>query len=62
MVRYMVVNAPSSYNLLLGHPSLNSLKGMPSSYHMKVKLPSPQGKVIIMNVDQKIARKCYEIA
>jgi len=27
---------------------------------MKVKLPSPEGKVIIMKVDQNIARKCYE--
>jgi len=51
LVRYMVVNALSSYNMLLGRPSLNRLKAIPSSYHMKVKLPSPKGKVIIMKVD-----------
>jgi len=27
---------------------------------MKVKLPSPEGKVITMSVDKKIAQKCYE--
>lgn len=60
VVRYMVVNAPSSYNLLLERPSLNKLKAVPSSYHKKVKLPLLEGKVITLKVDKKIAQKCYE--
>ena len=51
MVKYIVVNTPSAYNLLLGWLSLNMLEAVPSSYHMKVKLPYPEGKVITMKVD-----------
>ena len=59
MVRYIVVNAPSSYNLLLGRPSLTKLGIVVSTTHMKMKFPI-EGGVVTMKVDQKIARKCYE--
>jgi len=58
-IKYIVVNTPSAYNLLLGRPSLNRLGEVPSSYHMKVKLPSPEEKVITLRVDQKVVCKCY---
>ncbi|KAL9297859.1 hypothetical protein ACSQ67_023755 [Phaseolus vulgaris] len=51
VVRYMVVNAPSLYNLASRASILNRLEAIPSFYHMKVKLPSPEGKVITMKVD-----------
>ncbi|XP_068475106.1 uncharacterized protein [Phaseolus vulgaris] len=38
-IRYLVVNAPSAYNILLGRPALNRLGAVPSTRHMKVKLP-----------------------
>jgi len=59
VVRYIVVNAPSSYNLLLGRPSLNKLGVVVSTTHMKMKFPTTEG-IVIMRVDQEIARKCYE--
>jgi len=59
-VRYIVVNASSSYNLLLRRPSLNKLGAVVSTRHMKMKLPSLDGGVIIIKPDQKKARKCYE--
>jgi len=31
-----------------------------STTHMKLKLPSLEGKLITMKVDQKMAHKCYE--
>ena len=59
-IRYLVVNVVSTYNLLLGRPSLNRLGAVASTRHMKMKLPSLEGRVIIIKSDQKVARKCYE--
>ena len=58
-IRYLVVNAPSAYNILLGRPTLNRTGAMPSTRHMKVKLPSMEGVVITIRSDQKEAKKCY---
>ena len=46
VIRYVVVNTPSGYNLLLGRPSLNRLGAVTSTKHMKMKLPSLEGRVI----------------
>jgi len=60
VVRYIVVNIHSAYNLLLGRPSINRLGIVASTKHMNMKLPSLEGKVITIKSDQKVARKCYE--
>jgi len=59
-IRYLVVNAPSAYNILLGRPTLNRIGAVPSTRHMKVKLPSMEGVVITIRSYQKEAKKCYE--
>jgi len=59
-IRYLVVNAPSAYNILLGRPALNRIGAVASSRHMKMKLPSLEGVVITMKSDQKEAKRCYE--
>jgi len=59
-IRYLVVNAPSAYNMLLGRPTLNRLGAVSSTRHMKIKLPDIAGKVIIIKSDQKEAKRCYE--
>jgi len=59
-LRYLVVNADSAYNILLGRPTLNRLRGVSSTRHMKLKLPDLSGKVITVKSDQKEANKCYE--
>jgi len=51
MVRYIVVNAPSSYNLLLGRPSTNKLGAVVSTTHLKMKFPTDEGKVVTMTVN-----------
>ncbi|XP_068504417.1 uncharacterized protein [Phaseolus vulgaris] len=38
-IRYLVVNANSAYNILLGRPVLNRLRAMAPTRHMKMKLP-----------------------
>jgi len=59
-IRYLVVNAPSAYNILLGRPALNSLRAVASTRHVKMKLPDLGGTVITIKSDQKEAKRCYE--
>ena len=54
------MNAPSVYNILLRRPTLNRTGVVPSTRHMKVKLPSMEGVVITIRSDQKEAKKCYQ--
>jgi len=59
-ISYLVVNASSAYNMLLGRPKLNRLGAVPSTRYMKMKLPNLTGKVITIKSDQKEANRCYE--
>ena len=59
-IRYLVVNAPSAYNILLGRPALNRFRAMASTRHMKMKLLDLGGTVITIKSDQKKAKRCYE--
>ena len=45
-IRYLVVNVPSAYNMLLGRQG-----AVPSMRHMKMKLPDLAGKVITIKSD-----------
>jgi len=50
-IRYLVVNAPSAYNIILGTPALNRVGAVASSRHMKMKFPSFEGVVITLKFD-----------
>ena len=41
--RFLIVDVPSAYNMLLGRPSLNAIKAIPSVYHMIIKFPTIHG-------------------
>ena len=56
--RFLIVDAPSVYNMLLGRPSLNVIKAIPSSYHMMIKFPT-LNEVGMVRGDQRVARECY---
>ena len=56
--RFLVVDTPSAYNMLLGRPSLNTIKAIPSAYHMMIKFPIVSG-VGMVRGDQRVARECY---
>ena len=56
--RFLVVDAPSAYNMLLSRPSLNAIKAIPSAYHMMIKFPTTSG-VGMVRGDQRVARECY---
>ena len=48
----------SAYNILLGRPSLNVIRVVPSAYHMVIKFPTANGVGMVQG-DQRVARECY---
>ena len=42
-VRFLIVDALSAYNIILGRPSLNAVRAIPSAYHMVIKFPTTNG-------------------
>ena len=56
--RFLIVDAPSAYNMLLGRPSLNAIKAIPSAYHLVIKFPTVND-VGMVRGDQRVARECY---
>jgi len=58
-VRYLLIDANISYNILLGRPSLNQLGAIVSTVHLAMKFPSSEGEIITVHGDQKTARECY---
>ena len=57
-VRFLIVDASSAYNMLLGRPSLNTIRAIPSSYHMVIKFPTANGVGMVQG-NQHVARECY---
>ena len=57
-VRFLIVDAPSAYNMLLGRPSLNTIRAIPSAYNMVIKFPTAN-RVGMVRGNQRIARECY---
>ena len=44
--------------MLLGRPSLNALRAVPSAYHIVIKFPIENG-VGVVRGDQRVAKECY---
>ncbi|KAL0284886.1 UNVERIFIED_CONTAM: hypothetical protein Scaly_2835200 [Sesamum calycinum] len=40
MIRFLIVDMPSAYNIILWQPTLNVVQVVVSTYHMKVKFPA----------------------
>ena len=59
-VDFLIVDCPSSYNVILGRPTLNRLKAVTSTYCLKIKFPTPNGVGQICG-DQLLARECYQM-
>ncbi|XP_050264200.1 uncharacterized protein LOC126708447 [Quercus robur] len=58
-VDFLVVDCPSSYNVIIGRPTLNKWKAATSTYCLKVKFPTDDG-VGEVKGDQVLARECYQ--
>ena len=56
---FLVVDCPSSYNIIIGRPTLNKWKSAMSTYYSKVKFPT-ENSVGEVRGDQVLARECYQ--
>ena len=56
---FLVVDCPSSYNVIIGRLTLNRWKAATSTYYLKVKFPTDNG-VGEVKRDQMLARECYQ--
>ncbi|XP_056847440.1 uncharacterized protein LOC130498103 [Raphanus sativus] len=57
--KFLVVDCPSSYNVILGRPWIHDMGAVPSTLHQLVKFPSPWG-IKAVKGDQENARSCYQ--
>ena len=58
IVEFAVVDNPAIYNAIMGTPWINSMKAVPSTYHLGIKFPTPTGTAAIWG-SQKQSRLCY---
>ncbi|KAL0434407.1 UNVERIFIED_CONTAM: hypothetical protein Slati_2775000 [Sesamum latifolium] len=58
MIKFLVVKAPSAYNIILERPSLNLFRAIASTLHMKLKFPTSVGVGEAVG-DELMARECY---
>ena len=57
-MNFLVVDCSSSYNAIIGRPTLNSWKAITSTYHLSIKFPTEYGVGEVQG-DQLVARECY---
>ena len=57
-VTFLVVDYSSTYNAILGRPTLNSWKAVTSTYHLMIKFPN-EYRVREVRGDQAVACECY---
>ncbi|KAL0445040.1 UNVERIFIED_CONTAM: hypothetical protein Slati_2226700 [Sesamum latifolium] len=60
LLKFLVVDVPSAYNVILGRPTLNTFQAVVSTYHMKIKFPTPgeweKYKEILSNPENAMSR------
>ncbi|KAL0344704.1 UNVERIFIED_CONTAM: hypothetical protein Sradi_4301700 [Sesamum radiatum] len=61
MVRFLVVDTPFAYNIILERPGLNAFKAVVSTYHLKMKFSTKNGIGEVAR-DQKEAKRCYNLS
>ena len=57
-VTVLIVNCSSTYNAILGRPTINSWKVVTSTYHLMIKFPT-EYKVKEVYGNQVAAHECY---
>ncbi|KAL5577214.1 hypothetical protein UlMin_018913 [Ulmus minor] len=60
-MEFVLVDCPSSYNAIIGRPTLNAIRAVTSTYHLLVKFPTVGG-IGILKCNQQASRDIYEAA
>jgi len=58
-IRYLLVDADTSYFDLIYRKTFNELGAIVSTPHLKMKFPTLTGEIVTIKADQKQARQCY---
>ncbi|XP_074327941.1 uncharacterized protein LOC141665855 [Apium graveolens] len=58
VIKFYVISAASSYNMILGRPTITKLRAIPSIICLKLKFPTPGG-IGELRGDRGISGKCY---
>ncbi|KAL0394633.1 UNVERIFIED_CONTAM: hypothetical protein Slati_4429500 [Sesamum latifolium] len=58
ILKFLMVDVPSAYNVNLGRPTLNAFQAVISTYHMKIKFPTHDGVGEVQR-DHLQSRKYY---
>ncbi|KAL0445714.1 UNVERIFIED_CONTAM: hypothetical protein Slati_1699300 [Sesamum latifolium] len=58
ILKFLVVDVPSAYNVILERPTFNAFQAVISTYHMKIKFSTP-GVVGEVQGNHLQSRKCY---
>ncbi|KAL0361699.1 UNVERIFIED_CONTAM: hypothetical protein Sradi_3854400 [Sesamum radiatum] len=58
VLKFLMVDVPPAYNIILGRPTLNAFQALISMYHIKIKFPI-LGGVREVQGDLFQSRKCY---
>lgn len=60
-VRYFLVEANTSYNVLIGRPWMNAFDAIISMPHLAMKFPFDRGTICTIHTDQRTAWECYVV-
>ena len=60
-IDFLMVDFPSTYNVILGRPTLNKLKAATLTYYIKVKFPTAHS-IREIRGDQVLIKECYQAA
>ncbi|XP_074305755.1 uncharacterized protein LOC141640977 [Silene latifolia] len=61
LVKYLVIEGPPTYNVILGRLLVHQMKAIPSTYHQCFKFQTPWG-VVKVKGDREESRSCYKQA
>lgn len=59
-ISYLIVETMSSYNIIIGWPTINAIEAYISIMYLVLKYPQLWGWVSTIREDQKIAQECYK--
>ncbi|XP_013601260.1 PREDICTED: uncharacterized protein LOC106308668 [Brassica oleracea var. oleracea] len=58
VTEFLVIDRPTSYNAIVGTPWLNSMRAIPSTFHLCLKFSTPRGVKTIQG-DRRMSQVCF---
>ncbi|XP_013589110.1 PREDICTED: uncharacterized protein LOC106297417 [Brassica oleracea var. oleracea] len=58
VTKFLLIDRPTSYNAIVGTPWLNSMRAIPTTFHLCLKFPTPRGVKTIQR-DRRMSQVCF---